>query len=513
MQTATDVVFQIQLGIKTMRTKQPQSGRAIKLIMPGLVLFGGEYGYAAEQKTYSKPPFAAFESRMRDALLGDDKYEKPMWNLHDTLGLPQWLSLSLEQRSRYETLDGQFKAKGRGGDQQIPLQTDLWLEAHLGDFRLGGEFLDARQFGADSDSGINNTHVDEADFIQGYLAWANQNLLYSGLGAEVIVGRQSLNLGSRRLVARNVFRNTINSFDGVRLRLLDYNHWQFNAFFTMPVGRYPNDAEQLLDHFHSPDEPESKTLFSGGFLEVYDLAWKINAELYLYHLDEGDRKRNPTRNRRYFTPGMRFYLKPAAGEFDFQTETIGQFGTVESSSGQNQEHDAWYQHLDVGYSVSMPWSPRLALEYDYASGDHDPNDDKDQRFDTLYGARRFEFGPTGIYGAFARGNINTPGYRISAAPRNDVQLGLSHRFFWLAEDKDAWITTGTATTALRDKTGKTDSFIGQQLELTARWDFNSSLNFETGWTHLFKGAFAKETKNAPDQQDVDYFYVQSQFRF
>lgn len=482
------------------------------IVSAGFFAHPGSAGAAAEKKSYTQPPFAAFSSQMHDALLGSYQYEKPVWNLHDALGLPEWLSLSLEQRTRYETMDGSFRAGSKGGDQQIPLQTDLWLEAHSEHWRLGGEFLDARQFGSDEGSAINNTHVDEADFIQGYLAWSDQNLAHSGLGVEAIAGRQTLNFGSRRLVARNAMRNTINSFDGFRVRVVDYNHWQFNAFVTKPVGRYPNDSEQLLDHFHSFDEPEEQAWFSGGFLEVYDLPGKINAELYLYHLDEGDRKRSQTRNRRYFTPGMRFYIKPAKGKFDFQSETIGQFGTVRAttaaSDGKDLDHSAWYQHLDIGYTFEIPWSPRFALHYDYASGDHDPNDDKDQQFDTLYGARRFEFGPTGIYGAFARSNINTPGYRIGFNPHRTVQAFISHRFFWLAEDKDSWTTA-----RLRDRTGNTDSFIGQQIELAARWDFNSSLNFESGWAHLFKGAFAKETAGAPDNKDVDYFYVQSQFRF
>ena len=459
-----------------MRTKQPQGTQALKLIISGFIVLNSSCGIAAEQKTYTKPPIAAFESQMQDALLGNDKYQKPVWNLHDVLGLPKWLSMSVEQRTRYETMDGSFKANGKGGDQQIPVQTDLWLQANLGQFRAGAEFLDARALGADSGSGVNNTHADQADFIQGYVAWANQNIFYSGIGAEVVAGRQTLNLGSRRLIARNAMRNTINSFTGVKLRLLDYDKWQFNGFVTMPVNRYPTASTDILDEIHEFDEEDTHTWFSGGFLEVYNLGWGVNGEIYLYHLDEGDSIRNQTRNRRYFTPGMRFFIKPAKAKFDFQTETIGQFGTVRSTTAakdsRDLEHSAWYQHLDVGYTFDIPWSPRLALEYDYASGDHDPNDNKDQRFDTLYGARRFEFGATGIYGAFARSNINTPGYRITAAPRNDVQLGLSHRFYWLAEDKDGWTSTGTASTMLRDKTGETDNFIGQQLELSARWDFN-----------------------------------------
>jgi hypothetical protein len=480
------------------------------IVCAGFVAVPGSAVAAVEKKNFLKPPTAPFVSQMSDALLGSYKYEKPVWNLHDASGLPEWLSLSLEQRTRYETMDGCFKAGCKGGDQQIPMQIDLWLEARFGRWRAGGEFLDARQFGADEGSGINNTHVDEADFIQGYVAWADQNVMYTGLGVEAVAGRQTLNLGSRRLVARNNMRNTINTFDGFKLRIVDYNHWQFNAFVTKPVGRYPNDSEQLLDHFHSFDEPEEQVWFSGGFLEVYDLPGKVNAELYFYHLDEGDRKRNPTTNRRYFTPGMRFYFKPAKGQFDFQSETIGQWGTVRSSrtSVKDLDHSAWYQHLDIGYTFDIPWSPRLAVEYDYASGDHDPNDDKDQRFDTLFGARRFEFGPTGMYGAFARSNINTPGVRLGFSPHPAVQAFIAHRLYWLAEDKDAWTSAN-----LRDTTGKTRSFIGQQLELSARYDFNSSLNFEAGWAHLFKGAFAKEATSAPTGNDIDYFYVQSLFRF
>ncbi len=467
---------------------------------------------AEEKKTYATPAFAAFESQMSDVLLGNDKYEKPIWNLHDALNLPKWLSVSVEQRTRYETMDGRFNAGGMGGDQQIALQTDAFLEARFNHFRVGGEFLDARQFGADSGSGVNNTHVDEADFIQGYLGWSDQNFLHSGLGTEVIAGRQSLNFGSRRLIARNAMRNTINSFDGLRLRVLDYNHWQFNAFATMPVNRYPTSANALLNGDHDFDTANGKTWFSGGFLEMYNVAFGINAEAYLYHLDEGDSAKSQTRNRRYFTPGMRFYLKPTKGKFDFQSESIGQFGTVRATAaatdGKDLDHEAWYQHVDVGYTFDAPWKPRFALEYDYASGDKNPTDGNDERFDTLYGARRFEFGATGIYGAFARSNINSPAYRVGFAPLSNVQVGLSHRFYWLAEKKDAWTTAG-----LQDKTGKTDDYIGHQIELTTRWDFNSSLNFETGWAHLFKGEFAKNAPKAPDTQDVDYFYVQSMLRF
>ena len=499
-----------------MKQRKRLAGAAVShalnlIVSGGLYIGNSENIQAAEKKTYTKPPFSAFSSQMSDALLGSDKYEKPVWNLHDALSLPEWLSVSLEQRTRYETMSGTYKANSKGGDQQIPLQTTLWLEAHLSSFRLGTEFMDARALNSDSGTGMNNTMTDTADFLQGYAAWSDQNVLYSGIGAEIVAGRQTLNFGSRRFVARNAFRNTINSFTGVKLRLLDYGNWQFNGFVSTPVNRLPTSSTAILDDQQVFDRENTHTWFSGGFLELYDLGFGINSEIYLYHLDEGNSTSAPTRNRRYFTPGTRFYIKPAKAEIDFQLETIGQFGTVQATTAptsQNLNHTAWYQHADVGYTIDMPWSPRLALEYDYASGDKNPKDNQDQRFDTLYGARRFDFGPTGIYGAFARSNINTPGFRLNVSPRSDVQVTLSHRAFWLAQAKDAWTTAN-----LQDPTGRSGNYVGQQLDLSTRWDFNSSLNFETGYTHLFKGSFAKNAPRAPAPVDVDYFYVESMLRF
>jgi len=495
---------------------------AINLIVAGSFYMGSSDDIqAAEKKKYTRVPFTSYSSQMQDALLGSDKYEKPVWNLHDALKAPNWLEIGVDQRTRYETMSGSIKAGSKGGNQQIALQTTLWLQAHLGSFRLGTEFMDARALNSDSGTGVNNTMADTADFLQGYGAWSDQNVLYSGIGAEVVAGRQTLNLGSRRLVARNTFRNTVNSFTGVKLRLLDYGNWQFNGFVSTPVNRLPNSNASnaaVANNLEVFDRENTNTWFSGGFLELYDLGWKINSEVYLYHLDEGSSTSVPTRHRRYFTPGARFYIKPAKAEIDFQLETIGQFGTAQETTAPNSKnlnHTAWFQHADVGYTIDMPWSPRLALEYDYASGDKNPNDNKDQRFDTLYGVRRDDFGPTGIYGAFSRANINSPGYRINVSPRSDVQVTLSHRVFWLAQATDCWggATCSGSSLILQDKTGHSGNNLGQQLNLSSRWDFNSSLNFETGWSHLFKGSFAKNAPRAPASVDVDYFYIESMLRF
>ncbi len=504
---------------------------------------------AAEAKTYTRTPMAAYNALMDDALLGNS-YEKPVWNLHDTLKLPNWLTAGLEQRTRYESLSDTFKASqagttAGGGDQQITLQTDLWLQAKLGKFRFAVEFMDARALGSDVNTSRainsnntanppNNTMVDTADFTQGYISWADQNAFFSGRGLEVKVGRQTMDYGSRRLISRPVFRNTVNSFTGVRIRVLDYEHWQFNTFATMPVNRYPNynsvtkDSNLLVKGNQQWDEEDTQTWLSGGILEGYNLIKNINAELYLYNLDEGDSKLNPTRNRHYFTPGIRFYLKPAKGNFDFVAEGMGQFGTVQyntSVENRQQNHQAWSEHIEAGYSFDMPMSPRFLIEYDWASGSKSSTytaGSTDGRFDSLYAATDIDFGSSGIYSAFQRSNINSPGYRLNFAPRSDLTVSIQQRLIWLASAGDCWggasCSSGTAPGLKGNTTGTSGSYVGNQLGVSSRYNYNSSLNFDVGWFHLFKGQFAKSavstaTSIATPGADTNYFYVQSQIRF
>lgn len=521
--------------------KKSTTRLAIKQVL-GLVLVssaGWGSSYAADAPaapSYTRAPMTAYTALMNDALTGNP-YEKPVWNLHDVLKLPDWLTVGLENRTRYEGLGGTFKPGVQGGDQVIAIQSDLWIQAQLGKFRIATEFMDSRGLDADKGSYINNNTVDTVDFIQAYASWADKNAFSSNLGVEVKVGRQTMDLGSRRLVARPVYRNTVNSFTGVRLRVLDNAKWQLNSFATLPVVRFPTGTTstsnpQMLNDVQAFDQEATRTWFSGGILEGYNLVQNVNSEIYLYNLDEADSWNNPTHKRRYFTPGLRFYIKPSKGNFDFQAEGMGQFGTVRNKTTDNVDrtHQAWSEHIEAGYSFDMPWSPRFFLEYDYASGSRNQSSGTDSRFDPLYAASDLDFGATGIYSAFQRSNINSPGYKFDFAPRSDLSFRLQQRMIWLASANDCWGGASCFSSYVpvlqANKAGTSGSFVGNQLGFSGRYNFNSSLNFEAGWFHLFKGQFAKQGISslngsatakgygvATPGDDTDYFFVQSMLRF
>lgn len=436
-----------------------------------------------------------------------------LWRLRDAAGLPPQLIFGVEQRARYEMLDGRFRRNRAGSDQVIALRTLVELGVAYRRFELKGEFIDSRVFLEDRGTPLNNSLVDEADILQLYGGWQGKDFFGSGLDAEFKLGRQTLDLGSRRLIARNRYRNTINTFSGLYFNLGETDRWQLHTFAFMPVARRPSAASDILDGVHRLDIEQYKSFFLGAFYENRQLPWGLSGELYLFYLHENDQSEVNTANRRFFTPGLRLYRQPARGDWDVELESVYQVGTSRLKTGADEtgdlDHFAFFQHAALGYTFNLPWSPRFVLQYDYASGDRDPDDKDNERFDTLFGARRFEFGPTSLYGAFARSNLSSPGYRLIVKPRANLSAFIAHRLFWLAESKDAWTTSG-----LQDKTGDSGRFLGNQVEARLRWQpLPENFALEAGWAHLFKGEFAQKAPDAPDDEDTDYFYVQSTLQF
>ena len=75
--------------------------------------------------------------------------------------------------------------------------------------------------------------------------------------------------------------------------------------------------------------------------------------------------------------------------------------------------------------------------------------------------------------------------------------------YWLASSRDAWTTAG-----LRNPTGDSGRFIGQQPEFRVRWHIlPKNLSLDVGAAYLVRGRFAK---SAPDGQDDASTYLYAQ---
>lgn len=427
------------------------------------------------------------------------------WSLDDAL-LPDRLSFTVNHRTRYEFLDDRFVAGRPGDGGALVLRTLVHGRFRLFDgVTVGAEFQDSRAE-LTGDTPLSTSIVNAVELLRAYLAVEVPETLGGTVSGQA--GRITMDVGSRRFVARNRFRNTLNAFTGIDLGWKGDDELagrELRIFWTLPVQRLPSDADDLRRNAIEFDDESLDTQFWGVF-GAADLPGSGRAELFFFGLNERDDPDQSTKRRRIYTPGFRWLQASERGRFDYQFESAVQFGKSRASktATRDLDHFAHFHHVEFGYSFDAPCAPRWALQYDYASGDDDPDDGKNGRFDTLYGARRFDFGPTGIYGPFARANLHSPGVRLQMEPVPSVTSFVAFRTYWLASDRDAWTTSG-----VRDPTGNSGSYVGSQLEWRIRWSpLPGNLGFEAGYAHLFAGSFIADAPNSNREGDSDYMYSQ-----
>jgi hypothetical protein len=423
--------------------------------------------------------------------------EPSPWRLDKALGVPSWLRLGLEQNSRFEHLSDDFRGKATEDATALSMRTLISAEGRLETFLGGLEVEDSRIYASDA-TALNTTLVDPVELLQAYVGARTDSF-------EVRAGRITIDLSTRRVIARNKFRNTINGFTGVDATWTGPRKHVARAFVAVPVTRQP-DNKTVEDNDIDFDRESTDALLWCGYYGSPALALGARAEVYVvgFHERDGDLA---SRNRQLFTIGGRWFRRPAPRTVDFDVEVIPQVGrsraTTEIDDTTDLDHRALTTHAELGISPAIAWKPRLALLHDYASGDRDPDDGSTERFDPLFGARRFDFGPAGIYGPFNRSNLQSPGLRVSIAPSSKLDAFAGYRLFWLASRTDAWVAAN-----VRDPMGGSGSFAGEHVEVQLRWSpLPKNLAIEGGAAYLRRGRFAR---TAPDTREENPAYVYTQ---
>jgi hypothetical protein len=429
--------------------------------------------------------------------------------LHEAVGAPDNLKLSGTFRIRMEGVDNQFRpAPAAKRDGFLSLRTTLFAEYDAHPIRIGAELFDSRGYLEKNNSTVGTSEINALELGQAYVAVDLG--LRQGNTASITAGRFTMDLGSRRLVARNAFRNTINAFTGVRFDWRNANRDSMHFFWTMPHLRLPDAAADIRDNKVRWDRESTDLQFFGGAITKAGV-FGGTMELYAYGLTERDSPRFQTRNRRLLTPGIRFARGARPDRFDYDFEGIYQTGHERATTAITDLTDlpvsAYFIHAEVGRTFAGGWSPRVALQYDRASGDGPSSGFN--RFDTLFGARRGEYGPTSLYGAVQRSNLSSPGVRLEVTPGKRWDAFVAYRALWLENATDSFAATG-----VRDRTGNSGRFAGHQVEARARyWLVPRLARLEGGVAYLVKGSFLKDAPNAPFDGDTRYGYLDLTFSF
>lgn len=373
-------------------------------------------------------------------------------------------------RVRYESLNNPIFPTSSAAREQSnqSLSTRFIVNSTVSYQNLAAtiEIRDSRVFLDENDPTLTANQVNTLEPTQFFITYKpeRESSLYEV--SAIKVGRMELDYGSRRLLAKTAYRNATNSYDGivVEARVAD---WQVHGVYVLPVSRFPTDSESLDGNERAFDKSFSERKFFG----VYAASKDNNVKLQSYWLKEDDSEALATRNRDLYTLSVD-YTQPFDNGLITNIEVVGQTGTsYQTASANDTDEKDVRAYMLFGYvGKQITDNTFLRAEVDYISGDNDTSDDTISDFDTLYGVRRFDFGPTDVYQAMPRRNLKAVGLRSVSKPAKAHNIMLGYKAMWYQK-------------APQD----VDSFIGHQVEARWRYQVRPELRLVLGGAYLKKG--------------------------
>ncbi len=408
-------------------------------------------------------------------------------------------------RVRGEALEGQVRPNAAESDAMVSFRTLILARYDFGGVHVVGEIDDARGYGQNDRSTVSNADINSMEPIQAYLGIELGKIAGQKGKGLLRLGRFTFESGSGRLIERSDASNSPVSFLGANFDWSSARGDRVHVYLTQPFERLPTAAADLRDNKFELDRTGPGLRLGGASFTRAKLVAGANAEVFGIWLDEKDSVGRATRDRNLFTFGGRLNRVPTKGKVDFDIDGAVQHGTARASTSGSDVTDrrvrAGMVHAELGYTFPKGWTPRVALLLDYASGD--TPEAAYHRFDPLFGSRRGDFGPNGLYGPLSRSNIVSPGIAVEGKPNKDWDFSIKARKLWLASATDSF-----GATNVRDASGATGRDAGAQVEGRVRyWAVPKRVRIEGGAAWLAKGDFLTTAPNAPATGDTRFGYL------
>lgn len=396
-----------------------------------------------------------------------------------------WLSLGGEARTKYDYFrNPSFGLRGLDRDDYLLQRFLLHADVHAGEhFRTFIQLASGLQFGEESDPSpiqddaldLQQAFVDVSVGDQGASSWTLR------------VGRQEFSYGSGRLVSPREPTNIRLNFDAVKA-IVRAGRTTLDVFLARPV-------EQERGLFNDGDN--NAQTFWGAYSVtplVPEHAW---IDVYYFGLDrENARFGSVVSDEERHSVGVRISGKTEG--WDFDAEGVFQFGSFGGS-----DIRAWTLASNTGYTwARVPWSPRVGLKANIASGDNDPSDSTLGTFNALY-PRQGYFSEINL---LAPANFYDLHPAISVKPREELTLTASWDPYWRYSTDDAVYPPRGAIVPADASSAR---YVGSTLNLQADWVFSPQASLTLFYAHFFRGPVIRDAGG----KDADYFGAWMSFRF
>ncbi|WP_156255901.1 alginate export family protein [Sandarakinorhabdus oryzae] len=419
-----------------------------------------------------------------------------------------WFDLSGYQRSRIEAVSGDIRP---GGSEQSAFMLRTVVAARLGDgpVRLNAELWDVRAYAIAPGTRLGTGDVNALEPVVANVAADLRGLarrLGPGGRATITAGRMIVNVGSRRVVAAEDYRNTISASTGLRLDLGN-RQWGGSLLWIMPQQRLPDGPARVRRNAVVLDRENLDVTLWGADLVRH--LHGLDLEASAFHFAEHDQPGLASRDRQLTTASLRLLKPRNAGQWDGEVEAAWQWGAASrsiSAAAPRLPVAAWFVHADLGHSWAGPWSPRLSLVADMVSGDR-PGDTI-RRFDPLFGIRQPDFAPGSLYALIGRTNVMAVGVRGDMAnKRSDASISVKP--MWAQSRTDQFSQSGA-----RDPAGLSGRFAGWEMSSRVRhWLVKDRLRVEADGVLMLRRGLLRNAPGLPAGDQIAYGSLSLQASF
>jgi len=359
-------------------------------------------------------------------------------------------------------------------------------------------------------------------------------------GLSVKAGRQYVIFGNHSMFGHFDWANTGYSHDGVMLQystkawdvyLGGFRNSESDINQAAPVGSGNNNINQTnpgnVSYNGSANTDADMYILYNQIKSVPGFLIEPYYILYSNRLNSYDNRAQGLgtakhSNQTRHNVGNRIEMRK--GNFDAINETIYQFGQMGDSGGANAIQNgygnaknlhisAWATRNWLGYThYQSSWKPRIAVNFDYASGDGRANCNlaggaggcsTANTFENMFPTNHIHMGYMDVQ---AWKNMMSPSANFQARPTKDDHIEIWYTNLNLANARDNWYR-GSQGVYIFSKNTNTKKHIGDEIDFTWTHMFmDGKVAFQATYGHLFAGGYIQE--NLGSSVDQEWAYIQ-----
>jgi len=345
------------------------------------------------------------------------------------------------------------------------------------------QLQDSRVYGSEPNT-LADTH--NVDLHQAY--FTVEDLFINELSFKT--GRFELSYGAGRLIGAAGWHNVGRAFDGSVLRYRVSEKLDIDSFAAQIIPANLEDTGRYLAGLYATYRPKETHHLDFYAISEFNRKKTVKDEPYLTRATLGA-----------YDKGKLDCPISSNNALDYEVEVAAQLGKrhnpADGIHSERQDIRAFMLTASIGYTLDTAQKPRLAVGYDYLSG-QDADDEDYKVFDTLY-ANNDEF--YGFMDYFVDIPVDTGGSglqdvmaKLQIAPHKKLTLKADVHHFLSAKKVDD------------------ENSYGQEVDLTAVYRYHKALGFTLGVSVFAPGELMKAKFGGNDDVAAwSYFMTTANF--